>query len=144
MCHSIMTNLLEIFGVPTDQDDVDWQSVASNMHCPFLGRTCVKIRKTTPPIVMGTCSVKYDKGDDAGLLICPHRFQERKQVFMDCLHLLTMHDPGNELHRIPELAVPGGSIDYVLASVRDGKVRDFVGIELQALGPVCKVTTKGG
>ncbi len=34
---------------------------------------------------------------------------------------------------VPELTVPGGSIDYVLASVRGGKVRDFVGIELQTL-----------
>ena len=31
------------------------------------------------------------------------------------------------------MAVPGGSVDYCLVSVREGKVRDFVGIELQAL-----------
>src|SRR5205085_3458321 len=41
--------------------------------------------------------------------------------------------PGNELRIVPELAVPGGSIDYCLVSVRDGKPRDFVGIELQTL-----------
>jgi hypothetical protein len=29
--------------------------------------------------------------------------------------------------------VPGGSVDYFLVSVRDGKVRDFVGIEIQTL-----------
>ena len=34
---------------------------------------------------------------------------------------------------VAELAVPGGSIDYCLVSVRDGKPRDFVGIELQTL-----------
>ena len=33
----------------------------------------------------------------------------------------------------PEVSVPGGSVDYFLASVRDGKVKDFVGIELQTL-----------
>ena len=44
-----------------------------------------------------------------------------------------MHEPGNELHTVPEVSVPGGSVDYFLASVRDGKVKDFVGIELQTL-----------
>jgi hypothetical protein len=34
---------------------------------------------------------------------------------------------------VSEITVPGGSVDYILASVRDGKVRDFVGIELQTL-----------
>jgi len=61
------------------------------------------------------------------------RLLERRQIFTDCLHLLTGHEPGNELHTVPEISVPGGSIDYVLASVRNRKVRDFVGIELQTL-----------
>jgi hypothetical protein len=52
---------------------------------------------------------------------------------LDCIHLLTLHEPGNELHIVPEVPVPGGSLDYFLVSARDGKVRDFVGIELQAL-----------
>ncbi|WP_408962523.1 NotI family restriction endonuclease [Oceanibaculum nanhaiense] len=46
---------------------------------------------------------------------------------------MTSHEPGNELHLVSEVTVPGGSIDYVLVSVRDGRVRDFVGIELQTL-----------
>jgi Restriction endonuclease NotI len=47
--------------------------------------------------------------------------------------LLKLHEPGNELRIVAELAVPGGSIDYCLVSVHDGKPRDFVGIELQTL-----------
>lgn len=66
-------------------------------------------------------------------MICPMRLLERSQVFTDCIHLLKQHEPGNELRVIPELAVPGGSVDYCLVSVRDGKPRDFVGIELQTL-----------
>jgi hypothetical protein len=58
---------------------------------------------------------------------------ERRQIFTDCFHLLTGHEPGNEVHIVPEINVPGGSIDYILASVRRSKVRDFVGIELQTL-----------
>jgi hypothetical protein len=37
------------------------------------------------------------------------------------------------LHIVPEVSVPGGSVDYFLVSVKDGRVRDFVGIELQTL-----------
>ena len=66
-------------------------------------------------------------------MICPFRLLERNQIFMDCIHLLTLHEPGNELHIVPELAVPGGSIDYCLVSAKDRKPVDFVGIELQTL-----------
>lgn len=34
---------------------------------------------------------------------------------------------------VPEITIPGGNIDFVLASVRKGSVMDFVGVELQAL-----------
>lgn len=37
------------------------------------------------------------------------------------------------MHRVSEVAVPGGSVDFCLASVWRGKVVDFVGIELQAV-----------
>src|SRR6202043_1451815 len=60
------------------------------------------------------------------------RLLERRQIFTDCLHLLS-HEPGNELHLVSEVGIPGGSIDYFLASVREGKVRDFVAVELQTL-----------
>ena len=67
------------------------------------------------------------------IIICPFRLLERSQIFIDCLHLLALHEPGNELRIVPELTVPGGSIDYCLVSVRSGKVIDFAGIELQTL-----------
>ena len=65
-------------------------------------------------------------------MICPYRLLERKQVFLDCLHLLR-HDPGDELHIVPEVLVPGGSVDYFLTVVADGTVTDFLGVELQAM-----------
>jgi hypothetical protein len=67
------------------------------------------------------------------VMICPFRLLERSQIFTDCVHLLKLHEPGNELRIVAELAVPGGSIDYCLVSVRGGKPRDFVGVELQTL-----------
>jgi hypothetical protein len=46
---------------------------------------------------------------------------------------LTLHEPGNELHIVPEITLPGGSVDYFVVSVSKGKVKDFVGIELQTV-----------
>jgi hypothetical protein len=58
---------------------------------------------------------------------------ERSQVFFDCIHLLTLHEPGNELHIVSQIPIPGGSVDYFLVSAQGKKVQDFVGIELQTL-----------
>lgn len=66
------------------------------------------------------------------MVICPFRLLERRKIFVDCLHLLS-HEPGHELHVVPEVAVPGGSVDYFLTSVDAGKVVDFVGVELQTM-----------
>lgn len=127
------SKVLELFGISTKSDDAEWEGIVAEQHCPYLKKKCVKTRKSQPEISIGTCSVNYGVKDSKGVIICPHRFPERNQVFMDCLHLLTLHEPGNELHKIPEVSIPGGNVDYVVASVRNGKVVDFVGIEIQAL-----------
>ena len=90
-------------------------------------------RKSQPEVSIGTCSVNYRTRDLQGVIICPHRLLERRQIFMDCIHLLTLHEPGNELHLIGEVAIPGGSVDYFLVSTRNAKIVDFVGIELQTV-----------
>jgi hypothetical protein len=125
--------ILELFGLTaTVASTKRWQAVVGKQLCPFLGRKCLKVRKSRPDISIGACSVRYGR-DDKHILICPYRFLERKQVFTDCLQLLTLHQPGHELHLIPEVSIPGGSVDYFLASVCNGKVKDFVGVELQTL-----------
>lgn len=101
-------------------------------HCPFLQRKCLKNRKSEPEITIGTCTMMYGR-PPRPVMICPFRLLERSQIFTDCVHLLALHEPGNELRVVAELSVPGGSVDYCLVSVRDGKPRDFVGIELQTL-----------
>ena len=127
-----MRNVLELFGRSTSDDLVRWNTVVRRQHCPFLSRTCIKVRKSQPDIAIGTCSVLYGRAKQP-IVICPFRMLQKGQVFVDCLHLLSTHEPGNELHVVAEVAVPGGSIDYFLVSVLDGKVKDFVGIELQTL-----------
>lgn len=125
--------ILELFGLSATEASVKhWQTAVGRQWCPFLDRKCLKVRKSRPSISIGTCSVRYGR-EDKHVVICPYRFLERRQVFTDCLQLLTLHQPGNELHLVPEISIPGGSVDYFLASVNSGKVKDFVGVELQTL-----------
>ena len=123
--------IIELFGVSTEsKDKLLWQKAIKDQHCPYLGGRCIKVRKSEPEISIGTCTVRYGKFPT---LICPYRLVERRQIFTDSLHLLTLHEPGNELHLVPEVTIPGGSVDYFLVSVHDGKPVDFVGMELQTL-----------
>jgi len=125
--------VLELFGNPSQKTKgINWQKVIQNQWCPFANTKCFKVRKSQPEISIGTCTVRYGKaGKD--VIICPNRLLERKQVFTDCVHLLTLHELGNEFHIVPEVSIPGGSIDYFLVSAKGGKVRDFVAIEFQTL-----------
>ncbi len=128
-----MNKVLELFGTFTrSTDDPDWKNLVKKSWCPFLDRKCVKVRKSEPEIAIGTCTVCYGS-DEKDVIICPHRLLERHQIFTDCIHLLSLHEPGNELHIVGEQSVPGGSVDYFLVSAKQRKVRDFVGIELQTL-----------
>jgi len=131
MTKATSTKVAELYGVPTFQS-ADWKTVAEKQHCPFLNRKCLKNRKSEPQITIGTCTMIYGR-QPKPVMICPFRLLDRSQIFTDCVHLLKLHEPGNELRIVAALEVPGGSIDYCLVSVRDGKPRDFVGIELQTL-----------
>lgn len=126
--------VIELFGNSVAQRNVNWGQVVADQQCPFIGRRCYKVRKSDPRVSIGSCTVNYGSNGNSGpVVICPTRLIDRRQIFVDCLHLLTMHEIGNELHIVPEVGVPGGKIDYFLVSVRNGLIRDFVGIELQTL-----------
>ncbi len=125
--------VLELFGNPSKTTKgINWQKVIQKQWCPFASRKCFKVRKSQPEVSIGTCTVRYGT-DSKDLIICPNRLLERKQVFTDCVHLLTLHEPGNEFHVVPEVSIPGGSVDYFLVSAKGGKVRDFVAVEFQTL-----------
>lgn len=125
-----MTEVLELFGQATSAA-ADWGTLIESQQCPFRQRRCIKVRKSEPEVSIGTCSVAHGRRERP-TVICPYRLLERKQVFLDCLHLLR-HEPGDELHIVPEVSVPGGSVDYFLTVVANGEISDFVGVELQAM-----------
>lgn len=128
-----MSQIVDLFGRYTAAESGrDWRNVLQEQACPFRQTRCVKVRKSAPEVAIGTCTVRAGKADTP-IIICPFRLLQRQQIFIDSIHLLGAHEPGNELHVIPEVAVPGGSVDYFLVSARLRKVADFVGIEIQAL-----------
>jgi hypothetical protein len=132
MRDSPVSTVVELFGYSAESRRRDWPRVVREQQCPFLSKTCYKVRKSDPSTSIGSCTVLYGK-DQEPVVICPTRLLERRQIFTDCLHLLTTHEPGNELHIVQEVSIPGGSIDYFLVSARKGKVKDFVGVEIQTL-----------
>ena len=99
--------IIELFAESTLRKSVKWNNLLAKQHCPFISKKCVKIRKSEPSVSIGTCTVAYGKNND-NVIICPHRLIENNQIFLDCIHLLTQHEPGNELHIIPEVSIPGG------------------------------------
>ena len=115
-----MSKVVELFGHSTYRAGVNWQSVVADQQCNYTSRSCYKTRKSDPGIAIGSCTVMYGR-DPAPIIICPKRLIERRQIFTDCLHLLltTPFEPGNELHLVSEVSIPGGSVDYFLISVRD-------------------------
>ncbi len=127
-----MNKIIELFGSSVDNPHHDWKKIVANQICPFLKKRCYKVRKSFPDISIGTCSILYGR-DPRPIIICPSRLLETGKIFIDCIHLLTLHEPGNEFHVVSEISIPGGHVDFFLVSVRDGKVIDFVGIELQTL-----------
>jgi hypothetical protein len=124
--------VLELFGVSTRSLGGNWHETLERQQCPFTHGRCYKVRKSQPDLSIGTCTLRYG-AKPKDIVICPHRLLERNQVFIDCVHLLAQHEPGNELHIVPEVSIPGGSVDYFLVSARSGKARDFVAIEFQAI-----------
>ena len=125
-----MNKVVELFGLNCEQPMLSLKECLRNQRCPFTGVKCVKTRKSQSSVAIGTCTISYQ---DANVIICPFRLLDKNQIFMDCLHLLTAHEPGNRIHLVSEVKIPGGNVDYFLVSARDGKVKDFVGIELQTM-----------
>lgn len=125
-----MSKISEFFGLYCKNLSLDFKQAIETQMCPYTQRICTKMRKSDPEIKIGTCSVRYQNQD---VIICPSRLLEHNQIFIDCLHLLTLHEPGNELYLVPEVQIPGGYVDYFLISAKDKKVKDFIGIELQTM-----------
>ncbi len=124
---------LEFYGQSTALR-VDWEDELTKEHCPFLDKKCVKVRKSDPRQSIGSCLVGYGENP---LIICPHRFLQHDRIFLDSLPLLAR---GLEYYVVPEITMPGGTIDYFLVATNGIEVRDYLGLEVQSLD----TTASGG
>jgi hypothetical protein len=106
----------------------DWDKILTKQHCPFLNRRCLKQRKSDPKQTIGACTIGYQ---GKPLIVCPKRFLEGQQIFLDSAKLLTARNA--RLFVVPEIKVPGGSVDYFLVAVREDQVVDYLGLEIQSL-----------
>jgi len=118
----------EFYGHYVSQETKDsFIQIFQEQQCPYLRRTCVKQRKSDSRQTIGACSVGY-KGTP--LIVCPHRFIQRYQIFLDSVRLIT---PRLQYFIVPEITMPGGNIDYCVVGTRGDEIVDYVGIEIQSL-----------
>ena len=129
--NSSASDVVELFGFSTCEV-ADWPTIVSQRACRFENKPCYKTRKSDSSTAIGTCTVRIGK-DGLPLIICPKRLLEGGKVFADCIHLLSRHQPGNQLHLVSEVSIPGGSVDYFLVSEYKGRPIDFVGVEFQTM-----------
>ena len=143
-------DIVEIFGhSPTDLS-ADTRALWKEGKCPFINGPCIKFNHDKS-IVYGTCSVT---SPDGNVVICPNRFyaddyQPIRHVAIDAFDeglpffRLDQFDPDS--HGIDgcvvalgkgsggEVKVGSVSMDWILVYVREKRIIEFVGIEVQSM-----------
>lgn len=119
---------IEFYGKLVSHETKDkFLPLFERQHCPFLDKRCVKQRKSDSRQTIGSCVVGYK---NLPLIICPHRFLQNNQIFLDCVRLL---EPNLRYVIVPEVKTMGGNVDYFLMGLRGEEIVDYLGIEIQAL-----------
>lgn len=142
-------SLIEVFGhAPNDITSKARKFWGLNA-CPFIGRACTKFDHTNT-ICYGTCSVS-NAGQD--VIICPNRlyannYETIRYVSEDVFGKLPfmlfdeyLKKESNSLNCVVALSQNSGrevklskmSMDWVLAHIRNGKLIEYVGIEVQSI-----------
>ncbi len=120
---------LELYGFRTLPPSKEALAACAHEQCPFLGRKCVKSRKSDATQSIGTC-IMGSGGEPQ--ITCPIRLLESNQIFTETMHL--MDETVGTPFAIPEVDLPGfGAVDFVVARTDGNEIKDFYGVELQAL-----------
>jgi len=120
---------LELYGYRTVPPTTGALAAKAHEQCPFLGRKCRKCRKSDPSQSIGTCVVGAGGRPQVS---CPSRFLDEGGIFTDVAHLLGGGD--GAIWAVPEVNLPEfGSIDFMVVRGHEHEVKDFVGLEIQAL-----------
>ena len=66
-----MSKISELFGHPAvENTEIDWEKVVREQQCPYLGRTCLKNRKSTPEIAIELVLGQLDRDGRHGSTSC--------------------------------------------------------------------------
>jgi hypothetical protein len=144
-------DLIEIFGYSPDDLTDESRSLWRLGACPFIEKECTKFNHDRS-IIYGTCSVTSPYGD---IIICPNRFYENgyksiqrvsKDVFGDKLKLYFFNEYIKYRNQVTDCIVALGknsgkevqvgnslSMDWVLARITNGVLREYAGIEIQSI-----------
>lgn len=142
-------SLIEVFGHAPDDITSKARKFWGLNACPFMGRACTKFDHTNT-ICYGTCSVS-NAGQN--VIICPNRlyannyetirhvsedvfgklpfmlfdeYLKKESRLLDCVVAL-----GQNSGR--EVKLSKMSMDWVLAHIKNGKLIEYVGIEVQSI-----------
>lgn len=144
-------DLIEIFGYSPDDLTEECRSLWRLGACPFIEKACSKTNHDQS-IVYGTCSVTTAHGN---CVICPNRMYEKgyaslkrvaHDVYGDEIKFYMYEDYIPVRNEVGECVVALGqnsgkevklgthlSMDWVLAKVDNGKLIEYVGIEVQSI-----------
>jgi len=126
----------EMFCYPYEGHGKKLDFAMQQQYCKYIHGTCVKPRKSEPDTKVGICSVGY-KGEFLSkftpIILCPQRLKE--DTLFETIREKYLSDWDN-VEWIPEVNIGvGGSIDYVaITKSADGRISDFLCVELQAAG----------
>ncbi len=136
---------LELFGFPTHDacpTGEPWDRLRTELanapvrdaKCPFCEENCNKIRKAKPNPLIGNCTAGLiRKGEHAAWIVCPKRFEQDDIIFKDAAAAFGL--TGTTVYLAKELKLGGaGNLDFALVTLKDDKVDDFIGIEVQSMG----------
>jgi hypothetical protein len=151
MARSSGRDLAEIFGYAPDDLSKSARVLWKLGACPFINGPCIK-HNHDKSIIYGTCSVKGDGGD---VVICPYRlyannYQSVRDVARDAFDKGVPFKMYGEYiakrGEIDECVVAIGqnsgkeirlgntlSMDWILAHIKDGELKDYAGIEVQSI-----------
>ncbi len=129
----------EVFGYPVDDVSEEALSCRRKGLCPFTGGPCNKSTYQDDNgnrIPMGVCSFLHH-GDKVAIT-CPHRLKEDNLIFNAVAEFSFPGSKQDEIILIPEVRLKtrhglAGNVDYILALLKNGRITDFAGIELQAV-----------
>lgn len=142
-------SLIEVFGHAPNDNTSKARKFWGLNACLFMGRACTKFDHTNT-ICYGTCSVS-NAGQD--VIICPNRlyannYETIRHVSEDVFGKLPfmlfdeyLKKASNSLNCVVALGQNSGrevklskmSMDWVLARIKNGKLMEYVGIEVQSI-----------